>query len=125
VFGFNNHRALRRLPGKSRLTELRLNAAAQSRPWFIPTELAAIYNFPNANAQNQCIGLLEFGGGVEQSDVAAYFQKIGVPAPDIEIVAVDGVSTDPAADPQSTGEVMLDVDVAGAMAGGAKIAVYF
>ena len=125
VFGFNNHCALRRLPGKSRLTELRLNAAAQSRPWFIPTELAAIYNFPNANAQNQCIGLLEFGGGVEQSDVAAYFQKIGVPAPDIEIVAVDGVSTDPAADPQSTGEVMRDVDVAGAMAGGAKIAVYF
>ena len=48
-----------------------------------------------------------------------------MPAPDIEIVAVDGVSTDPAADPQSTGEVMLDVDVAGAMAGGAKIAVYF
>jgi kumamolisin len=125
VFGFNNHRALRRLPRKSRLSEMRPNAAAQSRPWFIPTELAAIYNFPNANAQNQCIGLLEFGGGVEQSDVAAYFQKIGVPAPNIQIVAVDGVSTDPAADPDSTGEVMLDVDVAGAMAGGAKIAVYF
>jgi kumamolisin len=125
VFGFNNHRALRRLPRKSQLSEMRPNAAAQSRPWFIPTELATIYNFPNANAQNQCIGLLEFGGGVEQSDVAAYFQKIGVPAPNIQIVAVDGVSTDPAADPDSTGEVMLDVDVAGAMAGGAKIAVYF
>jgi kumamolisin len=125
VFGFNNHRALRRLPRKSKLSEMRPNAAAQSRPWFIPTELATIYNFPNANAQNQCIGLLEFGGGVEQSDVAAYFQKIGVPAPNIQIVAVDGVSTDPAADPDSTGEVMLDVDVAGAMAGGAKIAVYF
>ena len=125
VFGFNNHRALRRLPRKSRLSEMRLNAPAQSRPWFIPTELTGIYNFPNANAQNQCIGLLEFGGGVEQSDVAAYFQKIGVPAPNIQIVAVDGVSTDPAADPDSTGEVMLDVDVAGAMAGGAKIAVYF
>ena len=125
VFGFNNHRALRRLPRKSRLSEMRLNAGAQSRPWFIPTELAGIYNFPNANAQKECIGLLEFGGGVEQSDVSAYFQKIGVPAPNIQIVAVDGVSTDPAADPDSTGEVMLDVDVAGAMAGGAKIAVYF
>jgi kumamolisin len=125
VFGFNNHRALRRLPRRSRLSELRLNAAAESRPWFMPTELAAIYNFPNANAQAQCIGLLEFGGGVEQPDVAAYFQKIGVPAPNIQIVAVDGVSTDPAADPDSTGEVMLDIDVAGALAGGAKIAVYF
>jgi kumamolisin len=125
VFGFNNHRALRRLPRKSGLSEMRLNAAAQSRPWFIPTELATIYNFPNANAHNQCIGLLEFGGGVEQSDVAAYFRKIGAPAPNIQIVAVDGVSTDPAADPVSTGEVMLDIEVAGAMAGGAKIAVYF
>jgi kumamolisin len=126
VFGFNNHRALRRLPRrKSRLAELRLNAAAQSRPWFLPTELATIYDFPNANAQSQCIGLLEFGGGVEQSDVAAYFQKLGVPAPNIQIVAVDGVSTDPTADPDSTGEVMLDIDVAGAMAGGAKVAVYF
>lgn len=125
VFGFNNHRTLRRLPRKSRLSELRLNAAAQSRPWFIPTELATIYNFPNANAQSQCIGLLEFGGGVNQSDVTAYFQKIGVPAPNIQVVAVDGVSTDPTADPNSTGEVMLDIDVAGAMAGGAKLAVYF
>ena len=125
VFGFNNHRALRRLPRKSRMSELRLNAAAQSRPWFLPTDLATIYNFPSANAQSQCIGLLEFGGGVEQSDVAAYFHKIGVPAPNIHIVAVDGVSTDPASDPASTGEVMLDIDVAGAMAGGAKVAVYF
>jgi kumamolisin len=125
VFGFNNHRALRRLPRKPRVAELRLNAAAQARPWFMPTELATIYNFPNADAHGQCIGLLEFGGGVEQPDVAAYFQKIGVPAPNIQIVAVDGVSTDPAADPDSTGEVMLDIDVAGAMAGGAKVAVYF
>jgi kumamolisin len=62
---------------------------------------------------------------VEQSDVAAYFQKLGVQAPSIQIVAVDGVSTDPSADPASTGEVMLDIDVAGAMAGGAKVAVYF
>jgi kumamolisin len=125
VFGFNNHRALRRLPRKPRLSELRLNAAAQSRPWFMPTELATIYKFPNADAHAQCIGLLEFGGGVEQPDVAAYFQKIGVPAPNIQIIAVDGVSTDPSADPDSTGEVMLDIDVAGAMAGGAKVAVYF
>jgi kumamolisin len=48
---------------------------------------------------------------VEQSDVAAYFQKIGVPAPSVQIIAVDGVTTDPAADPDSTGEVMLDIDV--------------
>jgi kumamolisin len=125
VFGFNNHRALRRMPRKPRVPEMRLSAGAQSRPWFVPAELATIYNFPDANAQGQCIGLLEFGGGVDQSDVVSYFEKIGVPAPNLQIIAVDGVSIDPAADPESTGEVMLDIDVAGAMSGGAKIAVYF
>jgi hypothetical protein len=29
----------------------------------------------------------------------------------VQIIAVDGVTTDPAADPDSTGEVMLDIDV--------------
>ena len=125
VFGLNNQRVMHRLPRRRQTIDARMPSGSQSRPWFVPTELASIYNFPDADASSQCIGLLEFGGGVEQSDVTAYFQKIGVPAPSIQIVAVDGVGTDPAADPNSTGEVMLDVDVAGALAGGAKVAVYF
>ncbi len=125
VFGLNNHRVMHRLPRRRQSVGQHLLASAQSRPWFIPTELAQIYNFPDADASHQCIGLLEFGGGVEPADVTAYFQKIGVAAPAIQIVAVDGVGTDPAADPDSTGEVMLDVDIAGALAGGAKVAVYF
>ena len=68
---------------------------------------------------------MEFGGGVETSDVATYFSKIGSAAPSVEVVAVDGVSSDPTSDPDSTGEVMLDVDVAGALGAGAKLAVYF
>jgi kumamolisin len=124
VFGLNNHRVMHRVP-RQRQKIASLASMATTRPWFIPTELAGIYNFPNADASSQCIGLLEFGGGVAQSDVAAYFQQIGVPAPNLQIVAVDGVGTDPTADPDSTGEVMLDIDVAGALAGGAKIAVYF
>jgi kumamolisin len=124
VFGLNNHRVMHRLPRPRQKIDA-LASVSKTRPWFIPTELAGIYNFPNADASGQCIGLLEFGGGVEQSDVTAYFQKIGVAAPNVRIVAVDGVSTDPIADPDSTGEVMLDVDIAGALAGGAKVAVYF
>ncbi len=126
VFGLNNHRVMHRLPRSAAEDRCRLaSLARRPGPWFIPTELAGIYNFPDADASSQCIGLLEFGGGVEQSDVTAYFQKIGVPAPDVQIVAVDGVNTDPTADPDSTDEVMLDVDIAGALAGGAKVAVYF
>ncbi|MGH7047328.1 MAG: S53 family peptidase [Stellaceae bacterium] len=124
VFGLNNHRVMHRRPRPRQKIDTR-TAMAATRSWFIPTELAGIYNFPDADASGQCIGLLEFGGGVETSDVTAYFQKIGVAAPTVEIVAVDGVATDPTADPDSTGEVMLDIDVAGALAGGAKLAVYF
>jgi len=122
VFGFNNHRILRRT---RRAMLAGPDMAAKARPWFLPTEVGKIYNFPTADASGQTIGLLEFGGGVETADVTAYFSKLGLPAPSVKVIAVDGVSTDPAADPDSTGEVMLDVDVAGALAGGAKIAVYF
>jgi kumamolisin len=124
VFGLNNHRVMHRTPRRRQKVNA-LASMAATRPWFVPTELAGIYDFPSADASAECIGLLEFGGGVEQSDVAAYFQQIGVPAPNVQIVAVDGVNTDPTADPDSTGEVMLDIDIAGALAGGAKIAVYF
>ena len=124
VFGLNNHRVMHRLPRQRQKIDA-TTSMAKAHPWFVPTQLASIYNFPNADASSQCIGLLEFGGGVAQSDVSAYFQQIGVPAPKIQIVTVDGVNTDPTADPNSTGEVMLDIDVAGALAGGAKIAVYF
>jgi len=126
VFGLNNHRILRRERKGRQVVHESAVAAKHARPWFIPTELATIYDFPTgADLSRQCIGLLEFGGGVEQQDVAAYFAKIGVPAPNVQIVALDGVNTDPQADPESTGEVMLDIDVAGAMAPDAKLAVYF
>jgi kumamolisin len=125
VFGLNNHRVMHRLPRRSASPASRMPSGSSSHPWFFPSELAKIYNFPDADASGQCIGLLEFGGGVEQSDIAPYFQQIGVAAPNIQIIAVDGVGTDPTSDQASTGEVMLDIEVAGALAAGAKLAVYF
>ncbi len=124
VFGFNNHRILRR---KFHRAPHAPDVSNANRPWFVPSELAPIYGFPGTGtcASTQCIGLLEFGGGVDTSDVTTYFNQIGVPAPSVTVVAVDGVSTDPASDPDSTGEVMLDIDVAGALGAGAKLAVYF
>jgi kumamolisin len=98
VFGLNNHRVMHRMPRQRQKVDA-VASKAKARPWFVPTELASIYNFPDADASGQCIGLLEFGGGVEQSDVNAYFQQIGVPAPGIQIVPVDWVSYVPSADP--------------------------
>ncbi len=125
VFGFNNHRHLRRHPAVAEVAVLTPMAAAPRRPWFEPPELATLYNFPNATGKGQCIGLLEFGGGVEADSVTAYFQKLGIAKPNVLTIPVNSVSVDPAADPDSTGEVMLDIDVAGALAPEATIAVYF
>jgi kumamolisin len=123
VFGLNNHRILRRTFRPARHAAPAMSTPARS--WFVPTELDSIYNFPQVDASKQCIGLLEFGGGVETPDVTEYFAKIKHTAPNVEVIATDGVSVDPSADPDSTGEVMLDVDVAGALGGGAKIVAYF
>jgi kumamolisin len=123
VFGFNNHRILRR---KHQLRNAKTaSPTTEPHSWFMPTELAQVYNFPDADAKDQCIGLLEFGGGVEDTDLTAYFAKIGQPKPDVQVIALDGVSMDASADRDSTGEVMLDIEVVGALAGGAKVAVYF
>ena len=126
VFGFNNHRQLRRHRATEAVTVLTpMAAAAPTRRWFEPPELGAIYNFPTSNAKDQCIALLEFGGGVEMDSVKTYFRKLAIPEPEVIPISVNNVSVDPASDPDSTGEVMLDIDVAGALAPQAKIAVYF
>ena len=62
---------------------------------------------------------------METSDLAAYFTKIGQAKPAVTVVALDQVSPRPPADPDSTAEVMLDIEVAGALAPGARLAVYF
>src|SRR5271165_5261628 len=53
VFGFNNHRHLRRHKAKSSGGVLTMKHATSStrHPWFEPPELAKIYNFPQATGQ--------------------------------------------------------------------------
>ena len=48
-----------------------------------------------------------------------------MPAPSVTAVSVDGTSNQPGADPNSDGEVMLDIEVAASLAPGASIVVYF
>jgi kumamolisin len=122
VFGFNNHRMLRRRKQSPAAVK---TMASGRRSWFVPTQLAEIYSFPNADLTKQTVGILEFGGGVSTADVTDYFAKLGIAAPKVEIVSVDGVQSDPTGDPDSTGEVMLDIDMVGALAPGATIVAYF
>jgi len=93
---------------------------------YTPPRLARLYDFPTGGTgHGQCIALLEFGGGYREADVKAYFAHLGIhPAPQLSTVLVDHGRNNPS-DPNHKKEVMLDIAVAGAIAPGARIVVYF
>ena len=70
------------------------------------------------------IGILEFGGRYISSDSADYFKSLSLPVPDIASVFVDGFSPE-SGNQFMDGQVMLDVEIAGAIAPRAAIKVYF
>jgi kumamolisin len=72
------------------------------------------------------VGIIELGGGFKQSDLQTYFAKLKVATPTVVAVSVDNGQNAPTGDANGPdGEVMLDVEVIGAIAPQAKIAVYF
>lgn len=104
------------------------NPRAASSGSFTPLQVAELYDFPtSANGHGETIGIIELGGGYNTSDLATYFSSLRIsPAPSVTAVGVDGASNSPTGDPSGPdGEVMLDIEVSGAVAPGAKIAVYF
>ncbi|HYP66888.1 MAG TPA: S53 family peptidase [Thiobacillaceae bacterium] len=109
------------------------NAAGGS---FTPRQVAGLYNFPaGLDGSGQCIAVIELndfdrrnkitGTGFNPMDLAAYFKSLGLPPPKVTAIGVDGGANMPGPDPNADGEVMLDIEVAGAVAPGAQIAVYF
>ena len=94
---------------------------------YTPVELAQAYNFPaGTDGAGQTIAIIELGGGYEQSDLDTYFQGLGLTSPAVTAVGVDGAANQPGQDPQGAdGEVLLDIEVAGAVAPAAAISVYF
>ncbi|MFZ0513745.1 MAG: S53 family peptidase [Candidatus Nitrosopolaris sp.] len=122
VFGTDNRRMARHRnngpPGVSALT---------------PLQVAKLYNFPDGSdsVTNQSIGILEFGGGFNLPDIQAFLTELNLPSgTSITAVGMDGVSNNFSSDPNTEAggdseEVMLDIEVAAAIAPGAKIVVYF
>jgi kumamolisin len=91
-----------------------------------PVQVAQAYAFPaSVTGQGHTVGIVELGGGFNTSDLATYFSGLGLPTPPVTAVSVDGATNSPGADPNADGEVMLDVEVIGAVAPGVAIAVYF
>jgi kumamolisin len=93
---------------------------------FTPLQVAQLYQFPQgATAAGQTIGIIELGGGYRTADLTAYFKGLGLKAPSVTAVPVDGGKNTPGNANGADGEVMLDIEVSAAVAPGAKIAVYF
>ena len=93
---------------------------------FNPNDLAKIYNYPTGvTGKGQCIAIIELGGGYRTKDITAYFQGLNIKKPSVKAISVDGGHNNPSTADSADGEVMLDIEVAGAVAPGAKIVVYF
>jgi kumamolisin len=102
--------------------------AGQAAPsgTFTPSELAVLYGFPNATGAGETIAIIELGGGYRTSDLTKYFTQQGVTKPSVTAVSVDHARNRPTGSATGPdGEVMLDIEVAGAIAPGAHLVVYF
>jgi kumamolisin len=92
---------------------------------FLPTDVAKLYDLSDRSAAGQCIGIIELGGGYTDADNKAAFKAMGLPTPQVVAVGVDGATNSPSGGAGADGEVALDIQVAGGIAPGAKLAVYF
>ena len=117
VFGLDNRRMARRAATISAMP-------AQATVPLTPPEVAGLYQFPaQVNVSGETIGLMEFGGGYTIAGIQTFFSSLSLPMPSLTAVGVDGVTNSPGGGDDA--EVALDIDVAGSVASGAKIAVYF
>ena len=102
------------------------NAAAPAPTSFTPVQIARLYQFPTTTGAGQTVAIIELGGGYRAADLQTYFTRLGLRTPSVTAVSVDRGRNAPTGDPNSAdGEVMLDIEVVGAIANGARIVVYF
>lgn len=92
---------------------------------YTPIELGQLYDFPTAtDGSGETVAIIELGGGYSSSDLARYFASLGIAKPPtVTAVGVAGGSNQPGG--EADDEVMLDIEVIGALAPGANIVVYF
>lgn len=109
------------------------NAAPTTAPdnpapllYFTPVELASLYDFPSElTGSGQTIGMIELGGGYDPGKLADYFRKLGKPMPNVTWLGVDGGKNSPSTALSADDEAQLDIEVAGAVAPGSRIVLYF
>lgn len=99
---------------------------AQPSATYTPLQLGQLYDFPDgADGSGETVAIIELGGGFTTSDLHQYFASLGIATPPkVVAVPVNGGQNQPGGS-NADDEVMLDIEVVGALAPGATIAVYF
>ena len=107
--------------------QVRVGVAAAVGGSFTPLDLAKIYRMPaGTDGAGQHLAIIELGGGFGQGDLDTYFSGLGMATPTVTAVGIDGAANAAGQDPSGAdGEVLLDIEVAGAIAPKAAIVVYF
>lgn len=105
-------------------TYIRRPRTASPQP-FTPLQVAEAYNYPAATGKGLLGGIIELGGGFGQSDLTGYFGGLGIPVPKVISKPVAGGHNTSDGPDGADGEVLLDIEVAGAIAPGATFNVYF
>ncbi len=122
VFGLDNRPQAEPQFRRLETSVLKAQASTASHD---PNDVAQIYDYPAGEGTGQCIGLIELGGGFQLNDISTYFSSLNITPPQVISVSVDGGTNSPSTPDSADGEVMLDIEVAGAIAPAAKIVVYF
>lgn len=110
-------------PGPEEAKEAEAAAFKKPPGTFTPLDLAKLYDFPAGDGSGQCIALIELGGGYKVADFQKYAQEMGQSGYTVSAVLVDHAKNQTGSD--ADGEVMLDIEVAAAIAPKAHIVVYF
>ena len=87
--------------------------------------MASLYDFDSSlDGRGHCIAIIELGVGYREEDVARYFNWLKTSQPEIKVVSVDGADIRPGKDDDADVEVVVDVDMAGAVAPGSRLVLY-
>lgn len=123
------HRQLQDLATSHQNHRQIINPESNSRkddpqPPFSPNEVANIYNFPVHDGDGQRVVVIEFSGGVNTKVLSNHLQDmLGTPGPQFNIDFLLGTQNRP--DQYGSLEVMLDLQIVGALLPSAEINVLF
>jgi kumamolisin len=93
-------------------------------PLLTAPKISTAYNIPASTGSNVKVGIISLGGGFSQTDLNNSMSDLGLTAPTITFVGVDGATNDYTGDPAVDGENSLDLVCVAGMVPNANIILY-